>query len=226
MIVTVDAVLLTLHDDQLKVVTVTRPSLEEQPDEPFPGMPALPGGFVHDDSDKDADRTVVRTLLKKTGLVSPYLEQLYTFTGRDRDPRDWSCSIAYYALLNCDEILKTGKGVKLLPVDKLPKMAFDHKKIVAYAVERLRNKSSYSTLPCFLMPEQFTLTELQRAYDLVRQGKSLAKPNFRRRVLDEWQIVEEVPGIMKKTQGPAAQVYRLNPERALEVFRRGMGDAG
>jgi 8-oxo-dGTP diphosphatase len=218
MIVTVDAVLLTLHEQVLKVVLHTRPKGAK---EPFPGMLALPGGYVHEDSDEDTNETVVRTLLRKTGIVSPYLEQLYTFTGRERDPRDWSCSIAYYALVNCDELLESAKGVELYPVDDLPKLAFDHNKIVDYAVSRVRNKSNYSPLPCFLLPKQFTLTELQRTYELVLQKKE-QKPNFRRKMQDEWQIVEEVPGVFKKVRGPEAQVYRLKPERALEVFERGL----
>ncbi|MBC8742036.1 NUDIX hydrolase [Paraburkholderia sp. UCT31] len=213
LITTVDVVLLTLMEDRLQVV------LQRRPREPFKGELALPGGYIHDEEDASTFAAATRVLLDKTGITSPYLEQLYTFSGPDRDPRGWSMSVAHYALVHRDAFLGDGKDIALYPVDELPALAFDHNEIVDYSVERVRGKSSYSTLPLYLMPAEFTRPELQRTYESVL-GRPLDKSSFFRKV-SSWGIVEEVAGAFEESKGhKRGQLYRIKPGASIELFQR------
>lgn len=208
--VSVDAVLLTLRGTTLQVALHRR---HKMPDE---GMLALPGGFVHvrDDNsppdaleDENTEATVRRVLREKTGFTPRYLEQLQVFSGRQRDPRQWSLSVAYVALVPVEELDRVGDSVfHFYDVDQLPDMAFDHAQIVAAAVARVRNKSAYSTLPCSLLPELFTLSQLQATYEAVLQTR-LDKSSFRRRI-DAWDVVEATEAYQTGVQRPA-RLYRL-----------------
>lgn len=211
-IVTVDVVLLCLKDDRLHVLLVRRSR------EPFIGQLALPGGYVHSDEDADTLSAARRVVLGKAGVHPPYLDQLYTFADSARDPRGWSVSIAYYALVSAQQLdALNGKEAQLVPIDALPRIAFDHNRIVEAAVERLRNKSAYSTLPCYLLPEQFTLPELQRCYERV-MGVALERTAFRRKVL-ELDFVEPLSGALQVGgRHRPAQLYRLRPRMRMATF--------
>ena len=118
-ICTVDIVLLTLHDDALQVALLKRDR------EPFKGALALPGGYVHQQEDHDAADAAGRVLRDKTGITCPYLEQLATFSGPGRDPRGWSLSIAYYALVPKAVLDETARDeLRILPVGRLPALPF------------------------------------------------------------------------------------------------------
>lgn len=210
----VDIVMLTLKDDGLYVALWTR----DRP--PHEGCLALPGGSIHPGEDSGAHAAALRTLVQRSGIHSPYLTQLATFSGPDRDPRGWSVAIVYYALVSADVIDEAHHpDVRLYHVDRLPKLAFDHNAMVATAVERLRSRSFYSSLPCYLAGEQFTLTQLQSVYERLR-GEKLHKPNFRRKI-GEMGILEPVEGVTIAESHRPAQVWRLKPafrlhERTLE----------
>lgn len=213
-ILTVDVVLLTLLDEQLQVALFKR---EHQP---AAGIYALPGGFIHEDEDANAQAAAARVLKDKTGLVSPYLEELQTFSGPKRDPRGWSLTVVYFALIPA-AMLKP--SVKLHPVGKLPRLPFDHKNIIAAAVARVRNKAGYSSLPVYLCGEKFTLSELQMTYEAIL-GEPLNKANFRRK-LDDLGILQEVTGEFRSTgSSRPAQLYRLKSEysHVLSVRERGI----
>lgn len=205
-ICTVDVVLLTLQDNALQVALLKRDR------EPFKGVLALPGGFIHPDDDADTRDAALRTLADKTGIVPPYLEQLATFSGPARDPRGWSVSIVYYALVPHDVIAGAGhQDVKLASVDRPLNLPFDHLAIVHNAVARLRGKSQYSSLPCYLAGESFTLPHLQRIYEAL-MGEPLNKVSFRRK-MTEMDMLEPIEGAF--SAGGAhrpAQLYRLKPE--------------
>lgn len=175
----VDIVLLTWRLGELQVALHTR---EKAPHE---GRLALPGGEVHTDdlAEKDVATTAFRVLREKTGLVPRYLEQLKTFSGPGRDPeRGWSVAISHFALIPLSELEKTEPGVfSFYPVNNLPPLAFDHKDQIEEAVQRIRNKSRYSTLPCWLLPEYFTLTQLQQMYEAIL-GEKWPRPTFRSRL--------------------------------------------
>lgn len=202
---TVDVVLLTLKAGQLHVALLKRDR------EPYKNVLALPGGYVHAQEDRDTLDAACRVLRDKTGIESPYLEQLATFSGSARDPRGWSLSVAYYALVPERLINDAGHpGIELFPADDLRVLPFDHRDIVAAAVERVRNKSSYSSLPVFLCSEPFTLPELQAVYELLL-GEPINKVSFRRKI-DELDMLEPIEGALQvgRANRPA-QLYRIKP---------------
>lgn len=217
LICTVDLVLLTLREGALAVL------LQRRGRDPFKGAPALPGGYVHVDEDADALAAAARVLAQKTGLRSPYLEQLASFSGPQRDPRGWSVSIAHYALLPLAALSDLPEGAQVAPVDRLPALAFDHREIVAAAVQRVRTKSQYSSLPVYLCGERFTLPQLQAVYEAVL-GEPINKVSFRRKV-EELGMLEPIEGEM--AAGAAhrpAQLYRLRKafRQTLSLSGRGL----
>lgn len=217
-ICTVDVVLLTLGEDGLSVALLKRDR------EPYQGIAALPGGYIHADQDMNGYDAAMRVLKAKTGIDAPYLEQLAAFSGAARDPRGWSVSLAYYALVPYAVIASAGHPeVKLVGVDRLHTLPFDHTTIIESAVERLRSKSQYSSLPCFLAGELFTLPQLQRVYEAL-MGEPLNKVSFRRKMA-EMDVLDPVEG---QTQAPSAsrpaQLYRLKPQfrDQLRLLKRGL----
>lgn len=218
---TVDVVIFTVADDALQVLLVQRPMAAA---EPFPGLWALPGGFVDVDRDADLLACARRKLLDKTGVDSPYLEQLGSWGGAARDPRGWSATHVYFALIpGHDLILARGANaadVSWFAVDELlraPELAFDHTQILRAAVERLRGKVEYTSLPAFLLAEPFTLPQLQQAYEIVL-GRPVDKSGFRTRMLSAGFLVESGP-VEGGTRRPAMG-YRLADRRAPVVFPR------
>ncbi|MBK8618866.1 MAG: NUDIX hydrolase [Anaerolineales bacterium] len=176
--ITVDLAIFTVNKNKLKVMLVKRAEA------PFLDFWSLPGGFLmHRESLEDA---AYRVLTEKTGVKDVYMEQLYTFGAPDRDPRARVITVAYFALipwenLNQPESNKI-KDLTWYSVDQHPKLAFDHKEILKYAVKRLRAKASYSNIVYGLMPEHFRLSELQTMYEIIINDK-LDKRNFRKRML-------------------------------------------
>src|SRR6201991_515634 len=154
--VTVDVVIFTIQQGVLKVLLVKRRI------DPFIGQFAIPGGFVLED--EDLEEAAARELREGTGVSDVYLEQLYSFGEPDRDPRGRVVTVAYFALISADRKLRAGSDAAeaaWFPIDDLPPLAFDHATILNYALERLRNKLEYTTVGFQLLPEKFTLTELQ-----------------------------------------------------------------
>lgn len=202
-ICTVDVVLMTLRGGMLHVALLKRDHA------PFEGVLALPGGYVHSEEDADTRDAAERMLREKTGITSPYLEQLATFSGRARDPRGWSLSVTYYALVS-DELIVAANHpeVTLVAVDRIRGLPFDHQQIIETAVRRVRDKSSYSSLPVYLCGEFFTLPQLQNVYEAIL-GEPINKVSFRRKI-DELDILEPVEGSLEtgKAHRPA-QMYRL-----------------
>ncbi|MET3119188.1 8-oxo-dGTP diphosphatase [Undibacterium sp. GrIS 1.8] len=217
-ICTVDIVLLTLQDDGLKVALLKRDA------DPFKNALALPGGYIHQQTDSDARDAALRVLKTKTGIEAPYLEQLATFSGNARDPRGWSVSVSYYALVSSDIIQSAGHpNVQLVSVDRQTTLPFDHKAIVDTAVARVRSKSQYSSLPCYLAGDLFTLPQLQRVYEAL-MGETMNKVSFRRKIT-EMDMLEEVAGKFEAAGAHRpAQVYRLKRayRQQLQLIDRGL----
>jgi 8-oxo-dGTP diphosphatase len=174
---TVDTVIFTIEQGALKVLLVKRGI------EPFAGQYAIPGGFVLEN--ESLDQAAMRELREETGVAEVYLEQLYSFGDPRRDPRGRVVTVAYYALISTEHSqLRAGSDAAAaawFAVDAVPDLAFDHAKILAYAVERLRNKLEYTTVGFQLLPERFSLSELQEVYEAIL-GKKLDKRNFRRKL--------------------------------------------
>ncbi|HEY9023227.1 MAG TPA: NUDIX domain-containing protein [Burkholderiaceae bacterium] len=219
---TVDVLIFTVIEDALKVLLVQRPS---GGDEPFPGLWALPGGFVNVDLDADLEACARRKLQDKTGVASPYLEQLGSWGGAARDPRGWSATHAYFALMPSQGVA-LAKGANAADVAWFgvddpqlarKKLAFDHAQILRAGIERLRSKVEYTSLPAYLLPEPFTLPQLQRTYEIVL-GRPVDKSGFRTRMLAA-DFLAEV-GIVESDSNRPPMGYRLKDRDAPVFFPR------
>ena len=213
--IAVDVVLFTIQGGTLKVLLVKRKQV------PHRGAWALPGGIVRQEESVDA--AALRELQEETNVSNVYLEQLYTFGEPNRDPRGRVITVAYYALVNAEQFELRGhapSAATWFAIKRLPALAFDHDRIIAYALERLRNKSNYTTVGFQLLPRQFTLTELQRSYEVLL-GQRLDKRNFRRKML---QL-----GILKGTQGfkangrqRPARLYTFAEPKVVKLQEKGI----
>lgn len=211
-LLTVDVVILTIRNDDLQVLLVRRGTA------PFKGQWALPGGLLQ--PEESLEEGARRTLCEKTGVHNVHLEQLYTFDGLNRDPRGRVVTVSYYAIVPAPLAVQAGHNtadVCWRSMRDLPEMAFDHADIVRYAVQRLRYKLEYTAVGFQLLPECFTLSQLQRAYEIVL-GESLDKRNFRRRVLQADVI--EPTGEVLFGEGRPARLYRYRPGAVAEVKSR------
>ena len=212
--VTVDIVIFTIQSGILKVLLVKRAAA------PFKGQFAIPGGFVLED--EDLDKAALRELREETGVADVYLEQLYSFGDVGRDPRGRVITVAYFALISADRPLQAGTDAaeaEWWAMDQLPTPAFDHARILNYALERLRNKLEYTTVGFQLLPEKFTLTELQEVYEAIL-GKQLDKRNFRRK-LSLLKILKPLPEYRRGGQRPA-QLYRFVAARFEKLKDKGI----
>jgi 8-oxo-dGTP diphosphatase len=215
-LVTVDVVIFTVLDDSLKVLLARRP---EGGEEPFPGYRCLPGGFVDVERDSTLEDCALRKLREKTGVVAPYLEQLGSWGGASRDPRGWSATHAYFALIPATELEEPHGLAEWEDADLASnkRLAFDHREILRAAIERLRGKVEYTSLPAFLLKEPFTLPELQHVYEVVL-GRALDKSAFRKRMLDAAFLQELGP--MPGAFGRPAMGYRVLERERAAVFPR------
>jgi 8-oxo-dGTP diphosphatase len=210
--ISVDVIIFTLRENDLQVLLVQR----KHP--PYEGRWAIPGGFVGDKESLEA--AARRELKEETGVHDMYLEQLYTFGDPKRDPRGRVITVAYFALAPSPLAVEAGSDAsdaRWWSVYQLPKLAFDHNHILRYALQRLRYKLEYTAAGFQLLPETFTLTEIQKAYEIIL-GEPLDKRNFRRRIL-EGDIIEET-GEMTVSRGRPAKLYRFRQDAVAEVKAR------
>lgn len=210
--VAVDIVLFAFLQDDLKVLLIERNA------EPYAGRWALPGGFVR--MDEELDAAARRELEEETGVRDVYLEQLYTFGAPDRDPRTRVISVAHFALVSAAEVSRNrvqaatdAAEARWWSMYALPPLAFDHDRILAYALQRLRWKLEWTALGFLLLPDEFTLSALQRVNERVLDEK-LDKRNFRRKFLD-MGVLEESGNVAKGDHRPA-RLYRFTA-RAVEL---------
>jgi 8-oxo-dGTP diphosphatase len=207
-IVNADVALFTLDAMRLRVLLIQRAN------NPTPGGWALPGGLLNPEIDRSLDDTALRVLATKTLVTLPHLEQVSTHSGPDRDPRGWSISTLYYALLPSDKVpAVAGSKTEAIqwcdPERPGHRLGFDHGLMLAKAVAALRDKLVRGALPLHLLPGQFTLTDLQRACEAIL-GRDLDKGAFRRQIKEARELVE-VPGAFQHGPQRPAQLYRAAP---------------
>ena len=208
--ITVDTVILTLKDNNLQVLLVQREN------EPFKGKWAIPGGYIK--LSENLDDAAMRVLKEKTNVDNIYLEQLYTFGDPRRHPVTRVITCAYFALIRAEDInVISADNVAWYKVNDLPPLAFDHKEIIQYSLKRTRERLELCPVAYQLLNEKFTLTEMQKAYELI-MGKSLDKRNFRKKVIQTEGLIELNEFSKNRSKRPARlytfESIHLNSKRA------------
>jgi 8-oxo-dGTP diphosphatase len=213
--VATDCVVFGLDDEDIKVLLIQRGT------EPFKGRWAFPGGFaVVGESLEDTAR---RELAEETGLQDVFLEQLYTFSRPDRDPREHVVTVAYYALVNLSEhrvhASTDASNAAWFCIDDIPTLAFDHAEILKTAHERLKGKIRYQPVGFELLPEKFPLRMLQSVYERILD-RQVDKRNFRKKILS-MGILEELDEIETDVSHRAARLYRFNKAKYDRMVKGG-----
>ena len=212
--ITVEVVIFSVRTHDLTVLLVRRVAA------PFRGRWCLPGGFGR--LNEPLDDAAHRLLQDETNVHEVYLEQLYTFGAPRRDPRGRVISVAYFALAAAEmnaQAPRDGPEVGWHSVSALPELAFDHADMLRYALQRLRYKLEYTSVGFELLPNEFSLTELQTAYEIVLDEK-FDKRNFRRRILEAGVLAETSRYRESDGQGRPARLYRYKKNAVTEVKAR------
>jgi 8-oxo-dGTP diphosphatase len=206
--VTVDVVILSLQEGDLKVLLVKRRNW------PYEGYWAIPGGFI--DMRESLEESARRELEEETGLRDIYMEQLYTFGDPGRDPRTRVITVAYLALVDYQQLhpraADDAGSVRWFSMYDLPALAFDHAKILDTTLKRLRGKLEYTTIGFQFLPSTFTLSELQQVYQaILGKERKLDKRNFRKKIVSTGILESTGEMKMEGTHRPA-RLYRFNPK--------------
>lgn len=225
--VSVDIAVFRINDSGgLQVLITQLADRPNDPDFPYPNKWSLAGGRVRTEIDPDIEAAAHRTLLRRTGAEVPYLEQVQTIGSATRDPRRWTQTTLYFALVgpSFGWTLKPGDSIKAIEWvsindARLRALAFDHSKLFQMALQRLRNKMSYSLLPAYLLDNDFTLPELQKVYEQIFE-KEIPKKTFRDNIL-ELGALEET-GKSKTTRGAPAKLYRLKESNIPALFSKNL----
>ncbi len=213
---TTDCVVFGLDQDDLKVLLIQRDI------QPFEGKWALPGGFIQ--VGESIDDCARRELEEETGLHDIFLEQLYSYGQPDRDPREHVITVAYYALVNLIEhapkAATDARNAAWFSLDDLPSLAFDHQTILEAARQRLRGKVRYQPVGFELLPEKFTLTQLQKLYEIILEQK-IDKRNFRKKVI-KLGILIETDEVEQDVAHRAARLYQFDPAHYQQLEKQGI----
>ena len=211
--VTTDCVIFGFDGERLQVLLIERGI------EPYKGRWAFPGGFLK--MDETAEEGAKRELKEETGLENAYIQQLHTFSNPNRDPRERVITIAYYALVKIQEV-KGGDdaaSAKWFPLDEIPPLAFDHDYILRMATQRLREQIHFQPIGFELLPEKFTIRELQSLYEAIL-GINFDRRNFAKKML-HLEILTELDETVWRTPKREARLYKFNAEKYEELKRKG-----
>lgn len=214
--VSIDCVLFGFDGGELKILLI------ERNEDPFKDWWALPGNLVGDD--ESVDQSASRILHELTGLSDIYMEQYYTFGEVDRHPQGRVITVAYYAMLRLggDKALKPltnyAKKAQWINVSELPKLAFDHQHIFDKGLEKVKRRIKHLPIAFELLPEKFTLTQVQNVYELIL-GKKLDKRNFRKKILS-FGVLKELDEKQKGVSFRAATLYKFDKRKYAKLFSK------
>lgn len=212
----IDCVIFGFDEGELKILLI------ERNEEPFKDWWALPGYLV--EQDESIDHAAERILYELTGLKGIYMDQFYTFGDVNRHPQGRVVTVAYYAMIRLSgnkelkPVSSYAKKAVWIPLNDLPKLAFDHDQIFARAFEKIRNRISYQPIAFELLPEKFTLTQLQHLYEVIL-NKKLDKRNFRKKMLN-YGILKELDEKQKGVSYRAAKLYKFDKRKYTRLFQK------
>lgn len=214
---TVDAIVFGYQSDpKISVLLVKRKY------KPYQGRWALPGGFV--ENRESLEQAVQRELEEETGVTINYLEQLYTFGAPKRDPRQRVVSVAYYGLVRPDAhsiaAASDAAEARWFDINRLPKLAFDHKVILKQAIERLKAKITYEPVGFELLGKKFPFSDLENLYQTLL-GRDIDRRNFRKKILS-LGILDELPEKLSKGAGRPANLFQFNRKRYFKLKKEGI----
>jgi 8-oxo-dGTP diphosphatase len=211
--VTTDCVIFGFDGERLQVLLVERGI------EPYKGKWAFPGGFLK--MDETAEEGALRELREETGLERAYIQQFHTFSDPHRDPRERVITIAYYALVKIQEVHggDDAASARWFPLSEIPSLAFDHDYILRMATQRLREEIHFQPVGFELLPEKFTLKELQALYEAIL-GINFDRRNFAKKML-HLEILTELDETVWPTPKREAKLYRFNPDKYEELKQKG-----
>lgn len=212
---TTDCIIFGFDEVELKVLLIERGI------EPYKGQWAFPGGFVR--LDETTEEGAKRELSEETGLKDVFIEQLYTFSDINRDPRGRTVSVAYYALVNLNghSAIAGDDAAKAqwFSVKNIPPLAFDHEQIFRMAIYRLKAKIRYQPIGFELLPQKFTLRDLQHLYEVILEIK-LDKRNFRKKI-QKMDLLVALDEKQTNVAHKAAKLYKFNKTKYEELSKKG-----
>ena len=217
-IFSIDCVIFGFDEGELKILLIERNV------EPFKDWWALPGYLV--EQEESLDNAAERILYELTGLKGIYMDQFYTFGDVNRHPQGRVITVGYYAMIRLSgnkdlkpvPITNYAKKAVWTPLADLSKLAFDHDKIFGRAFEKIRNRISYQPIAFELLPEKFTLTQLQHLYEVIL-NKKLDKRNFRKKMLN-YGILKELDEKQKGVSYRAAKLYKFDKRKYARLFQK------
>ena len=209
--VTTDCVIFGFDGSELQVLLIERGI------EPFKGKWAFPGGFLN--MDETAGEGAMRELKEETGLENAYIEQFNTYSEPGRDPRERVITIAHYALVRIQEVKGGDDAAKAqwFPIDKVPQLAFDHDKILRDAMRKLRERIHFEPIGFELLPEKFTMRELQILYESIL-GVKFDRRNFAKKMM-HYELLNQLDETVRPTAKRDALLYSFNKEN-YELFKK------
>ena len=217
-IFSIDCVIFGFDEGELKILLIERNV------EPFKDWWALPGYLV--EQEESLDNAAERILYELTGLKGIYMDQFYTFGDVNRHPQGRVITVGYYAMIRLSgnkdlkpvPITNYAKRAVWTPLADLRKLAFDHDKIFGRAFEKIKNRISYQPIAFELLPEKFTLTQLQHLYEVIL-SKKLDKRNFRKKMLN-YGILKELDEKQKGVSYRAAKLYKFDKRKYARLFQK------
>lgn len=210
---TIDCIIFSFNEGKLQLL------LTERNEYPYKDWWALPGFFA--EKDEEMEDAVKRILYELTGLKDIFLEQLGAFAGVKRHPQGRILTVAFSTIVKYNDVKSKIKPItsymrqaSWFAIDELPELAFDHAKIVQQSLRKLKDTIHYSAAVYELLPEKFTLTQLQQAYEAIL-GKTLDKRNFRKKVANAG-FLKELSEVQKGVSYRAARLYKFDKRKFLK----------